>query len=117
MQPSSTQRKTRLSGLQSIPGFLTQSTAHIISIIFRFLINISNVEKLWRLDSTSQSFSLISPDRAVTSLDHGNDEEPDWRLSSDIIRAEEESFLIYNYQPFYAGKEGRDWGFQQAYVF
>ena len=61
---------------------------------------------------------MIWPDRAVTSSDHGK-EESDPRLCSviDVIRTEEESHLIYNYQPFYAGKEGRDWGFQQAYVF
>jgi len=32
-------------------------------------------------------------------------------------RAEEEEYLIYNYQPFYTGCEKDNWGFQQAYVF
>eukprot|EP00090_Calanus_glacialis_P045280 TRINITY_DN8294_c0_g1_i1.p1 TRINITY_DN8294_c0_g1~~TRINITY_DN8294_c0_g1_i1.p1 ORF type:complete len:323 (-),score=87.85 TRINITY_DN8294_c0_g1_i1:89-1057(-) len=32
-------------------------------------------------------------------------------------RAEEEEYLIYNYQPFYTGAEKNNWGFQQAYVF
>jgi len=32
-------------------------------------------------------------------------------------RAEEEEYLIYNYQPFYTGSEKYNWGFQQAYVF
>jgi len=32
-------------------------------------------------------------------------------------RAEEEEYLIYNYQPFYTGAEKDNWGFQQAYVF
>eukprot|EP00092_Neocalanus_flemingeri_P016060 GFUD01017384.1.p1 GENE.GFUD01017384.1~~GFUD01017384.1.p1 ORF type:complete len:323 (+),score=84.53 GFUD01017384.1:84-1052(+) len=32
-------------------------------------------------------------------------------------RAEEEKYLIYNYQPFYTGSEDKNWGFQQAYVF
>jgi len=32
-------------------------------------------------------------------------------------RSEEEKYLIYNYQPFYSGPEGRNYGFQQCYVF
>jgi len=32
-------------------------------------------------------------------------------------RSEEEKYLIYNYQPFYSGPEGRNFGFQQVYVF
>jgi len=32
-------------------------------------------------------------------------------------RAEEEQYLIYNYQPYYTGAEDKNWGFQQVYVF
>ena len=39
------------------------------------------------------------------------------KLDPLTFREEEETFLIYNYAPFYAGKQPRDWGFQQAYVF
>ena len=38
-------------------------------------------------------------------------------LSFSIFRAEEEKYLIYNYQPFYYGSEERNGGFEQAYVF
>ena len=33
------------------------------------------------------------------------------------FREEEESFLIYNYTPYYVGKETINSGFQQVYVF
>jgi len=41
------------------------------------------------------------------------------RLSSHrfLSREDEEKHLIYNFEPFYSGKEGRDYGFQQVYVF
>ena len=34
-----------------------------------------------------------------------------------VIRDDEEKHLIYNYEPFYSGKDGRDFGFQQVYLF